>query len=296
MYQLFRRSCLTLTFGALLVLPVWHLGNIEAEGAGLAGGGPWAQLADALGLGSVPAPLVGVLWSIEIFGLELMDPLAGASLLSAGSVSAAILIALLPTVLLVALLGRFFCGWLCPYVPILAASSGLRALLAKLGLACPDVKLGRSTPFVFLAVVLLLTAVGGTLIAPLLYPPAIIGRQLFRVVYFGGLGAGALTLVLIFVFDTFVSRAGFCRYLCPGGALFRILGAASPVRVRRDACVCEGCGACDVACSLGQSPMIDRLDSGCERCGKCVSACPNEALRMALGWPAFLGARRGHER
>lgn len=279
LYPLLRRSCLTLTFAALLIVPAWHLAHVDAEGAGLAGGGPWSRLAP----GGVAPPMLGVLWSVELFGVEFLDPLAGASLLATGNVSAGILIALLPTVLLVVLLGRFFCGWLCPYVPVLAASNGIRAIAGKLGLALPDVRLGRGTPFVVLLCVLLLTAFGGVVIAPLLYPPAILGRQLFRAVYFGGIGVGALAVAAAFVLDTFVSRAGFCRYLCPGGALFRVLGTVSPVRVARDPKICEACGSCDLACNLGQSPSSDRLDSGCERCGKCVAACPNQALRMTIG-------------
>ena len=64
----------------------------------------------------------------------------------------------------------------------------------------------------------------------------------------------------------------------------------APTRVT-DAC--DDCGACDLACSLDQSPMTDRLDSGCERCAKCVSACPCNALRMTAGRPLLtLSSRR----
>jgi ferredoxin-type protein NapH len=198
--------------------------------------------------------------------------------------------------LLVVALGRFFCGWMCPYVLILAASNATRTLLAKLGMNLPDMKLDRVTPFVVLSCVLLLTAIGGAVIAPLVYPPAIIGRQLFRAVFFGGIGAGFLFVALTFAFDTFVSHAGFCKYLCPGGALFRVLGVVSPVRVKRDPQACESCATCNLVCNLEQSPMTDGLDSGCERCGKCVSACPNEALRMTVGRPVAVLIHRGGKR
>jgi ferredoxin-type protein NapH len=138
---------------------------------------------------------------------------------------------------------------------------------------------------VVLASVLLLTALGGAVIAPLFYPPAILARQLFRAVYFGGIGAGLTVVVLAFLLDTFVSRGGFCASLCPGGALFRVIGMFSPVRVQRDRAACEHCGSCDAICSLAQSPMTDRLDSGCERCGKCVAVCPPGALRITVGRP-----------
>ena len=81
MYQLLRRSCLALTFAALLIVPAWHLGNIEVEGSGVAAGGPWARMADQAGLSATTPRALGVLWSVEVLGIELLDPLAGASLL-----------------------------------------------------------------------------------------------------------------------------------------------------------------------------------------------------------------------
>jgi len=293
LYQILRKSCLALAFGLLLIVPMWNLGSIDDEGAGLAGGGRWADLADRFVPTATAPPMVGALWSIDLLDIEIMDPLAGLSLLATGRADLAILIAVAPAVLAVIVLGRFFCGWLCPYVPLLAASNAIRSLATSLGVRLPDKRPDRLTPFLVLICVLLVTAIGGAVIVPLVYPPAIIGRQLFRVFFFGGLGGGAIVLALAFVFDTLVTRAGFCTYQCPGGALFRIIGLASPVQVRRDAEACDKCGACDLACSLDQSPMTDRLDSGCERCAKCVSACPCSALRMTVGRPLLtLSSRR----
>jgi ferredoxin-type protein NapH len=293
LYQLLRKICLALSFGLLLLVPLWNLAAIDDAGAGLAGGSRWADLADRIVPSTIAPPLVGTLWSVDLLGIEVMDPLAGLSLLATGRATFTILIAVLPAVLAVVVLGRFFCGWLCPYVPLLAASNSIRQLCARLGFRLPDVRLDRRLPFLVLFCVLLITAIAGAVIVPLVYPPAIIGRQLFRWIYFGSLGSGAIVLGLALVFDTLVTRAGFCTYLCPGGALFRLVGVASPVRVRRDAAICDSCGACDLACSLDQSPMTDRLDSGCERCAKCVAACPCSALHMTAGSPLLsLSARR----
>jgi ferredoxin-type protein NapH len=285
LYQVLRRSCLALSCAALLIVPAWHLAHLASGTSTPDGEGRWAGLADTAGLTPYPPPVLGTPWSFRISNVECLDPLAGVSLLIARGGGASILIAMLPWVVLVALLGRFFCGWLCPYVPILAAANGLRGFLGRVEVRLPEVRLGRSTPFVVLASVLLLTALGGAVIAPLFYPPAILGRQLFRAVYFGGIGAGLTVVVLAFLLDTFVSPGGFCTSLCPGGALFRVIGVFSPVRVQRDRAACERCGSCDVVCRLAQSPMTDRLDSGCERCGKCVAVCPEGALRLTVGKP-----------
>jgi ferredoxin-type protein NapH len=288
LYQWLRRSCLALSCAALFVVPAWHLGHLREMGAGPPVESRWGDLAGAAGVSDIAPAVVGTPWSFRIFGIEFLDPLAGISLLITGGYDAAILIAILPWVVLTALLGRFFCGWLCPYVPILAAANGLRALLSRLGADLPDLKPDRTTPFVLLFCVLLLSAIGGAVIGPLVYPPAILGRQMFSAVFFGGIGAGFVVVVLAFLIDTFLSRAGVCRWLCPGGALLRLIGFASPVRVRRDREACDECGTCNEVCSLAQTPMTDGLDSGCERCGKCVAACPEKALRFETGKPLGL--------
>ena len=132
------------------------------------------------------------------------------------------------------------------------------------------------------------TAVFGVVLVPLIYPPAIIGREVFRAVFYGSFGAGALVVGGAFLFDTFVSRAGFCRSLCPGGAMFSALSSLSPLRVTREVPKCTDCTVCDVVCNLGQKPMTDKLDEGCERCGKCIASCPTKALSWSVARPPLL--------
>lgn len=258
-------------------LPLWHLARDLDESAGLAGGTRWAQLA-AHWNHPPPPVLLGAPWTVSVFGLELLDPTAFVSLLAARAVDWKVLVGALPLLVLVALLGRFFCGWLCPYLPLLAASNALRSLFAKVGVRLPDLKLPRWTNYAVLAFVLAATAVAQTQLMPLVYPPSVIARELYRAIFQGSVGAGATFILAAFLFDTFASRAGFCRSLCPGGATFSLLSWRSPVKVKRHAPSCTDCTLCDVVCNLGQQPMTDQLDAGCERCGKCVSVCPTDAL------------------
>lgn len=230
-----------------------------------------------------PLPALGAPWSVQILGLEFMDPTAALGLLATGILDWGVLIAALPAIVLVALLGRFFCGWLCPYIPILAASNAVRALLGRKGSPLPNKHLARHWPFTVLAALLVATALTGTQLIPLLYPPALIGREVFYGLYLGGLTTGAVLLLGAFIFDTFVTKAGFCRFLCPGGATFRLLGSFSPFRVTRTADKCTHCTACDAVCNLNQLPMSDRQSSGCERCGACIAVCPTDALQLTVG-------------
>lgn len=289
-YQLVRRLFLGFSVALTFGLPLLHLRAASVEGAGLADDSPWAAV--ARWLPAVQLPIVGAPTSIVLFGIELVDPLVWLGVALHRGLTWGLVWTVLPGVLLVVVLGRFFCGWACPYLPILSASNAARWFLTKLGVPLKDVQVPRVSARVAMVGVLLGSALLGTQLLPLVYPPAIIGREVFRALFYGSLGAGAFVVAGAFLFDTFVSRAGFCRSLCPGGAMFSTLGALSPLRVHRDIPKCTDCTVCDVVCNLGQLPMTDKLDGGCERCGRCIAACPTKALTWKLGTPSALrGAR-----
>lgn len=260
-------SC-ALTFG----VPLWNLASERAR-------------AEAWVIGGPPV--------IRIFGLELLDPMLALGAALRSGLTPALMLAALPGVLLVALLGRVFCGWACPYLPLLSVSQSVRWVFARLGLPLPNLALPRATAVGVLVVALGAAAILGSQLAPLLYPPSLLGREAQRLLLYGSVGVGAALLFGVFLFDTFVSRAGFCRSVCPGGAMFSLLSLASPLRVARDPEACTECSACDVVCHLGQRPMMDRLDAGCERCGKCIAVCPTQALRFSLRRGEDQPRRRG---
>lgn len=279
-YQRTRRVVLALSCASLFAGPLWQLAHANAQWAGLAGGGRWGALAAHLPPGA--PPLLGAPWTVETLGVEWLDPLALLSVLASRAFAWKLLLGALPVLVLMVVLGRFFCGWLCPYIPILAASNAARALLARLGLKPLDVQLPRSIARGVLVAAVVSSLLAGAPLVALVYPPAIIGRSVASAVWTGSLGAGAVVLFAIFLFDTLVSRAGFCRSVCPGGALFSLISWRSPVRVAREKSKCTDCTACDVVCNLGQKPMTDQLDPGCERCGKCIAVCPTVALRFEV--------------
>lgn len=285
-YQWVRRAFLGFSVALTFVLPLWHLHALDVEGAGIAADSRWAKVAQAMP--DQPPPFVGAPTSVWVGVLELVDPLESLAVALFQGLSWNWVWTVLPGVVLVVLLGRFFCGWACPYLPILAAANAARWVLTRLGVPLKDVQVPRSTSRVVMVGMLVVGALTGAQLVPLIYPPAIIGREVFRAVFYGSLGAGALVVTGAFLFDTFVSRAGFCRSLCPGGAMFSVLANLSPIRVHNDRSKCTDCTVCDVVCNLGQSPMTNRLDAGCERCGKCIASCPTEALSFTLAAPPLV--------
>lgn len=285
-YQWARRAFLGFWVAATFALPLWHLHALDVEGAGLAADSRWAAPAGMMP--DAAPPFVGAPAAVWVALLDLVDPAIGLAVLLFQGLSSNWVWTVLPGVALVLLLGRFFCGWACPYLPILAASNAARWVLRRVGFTPMDKQVPRVTSRVLLVGLLAVGSVLGTQLVPLVYPPALIGREVFRAVFYGSLGTGALVVLGAFLFDTFVSRAGFCRSLCPGGAMFSVLGNASPLRVVNDRAKCTDCTACDVVCNLGQSPMTNQLDGGCERCGRCVSSCPTGALSWQLKAPPLL--------
>ncbi|MEO3736883.1 4Fe-4S binding protein [Shewanella baltica] len=95
-------------------------------------------------------------------------------------------------------------------------------------------------------------------------------------------------------------RQGFCRYLCPYGAMLGILSFASPLKIRRDSqhCLIEAkgmkCDKCTRACPANiivHTKTTVRSDE-CQACMRCVAACPKFA---ALGLGLKSGHRLGHK-
>lgn len=288
LYQVLRRCTLTSSVAFVLLVPLWHVRSASAQSAGLAGTGRWVAMGELLHLPASAPPVVGAPWTVAVFGLEFLDPLAAVSVLAARGWDVKLLWGAIPTLLLLVVFGRFFCGWMCPYLPVLAASNALRDLLAKFRVEPRDSRLPDRSNLWVLGAVVVATATSGSQLVPLFYPPSVIGREVFRAMFFGGLSIGAAIVGTAFLFDAFVSRAGFCRYLCPGGAVFQLIGYVSPVRLKRVEKDCTDCALCDKACNLLQLPMTDVVSAGCERCGKCVAACPTDALKWTWGPPVLL--------
>ncbi len=239
----------------------------------------------------------GSTWSLELFGLTLTDPLAALESIAASRSLRWVLIAgvLLP-VLGTLLLGRVFCSWICPAGFLLELSGKLRRLLGMLELKPGKVRLWHGNKYVILAVGLAISFVVGLPLLGYLYPPALVGREahngvtvLFDRAEEGRLGfsAAGLTLASWFLLAIALVELGFgprlwCRSLCPGGAVYTLLGHRRVVNVERNPLNCTQCGSCVLACEMGLSPMTDRIGSECDNCGKCVADCPDDALHYVL--------------
>jgi len=265
--------------------------------------------------------LPGVSAPLPPDALLRVDPLAA---LAAMIASRQFLVRFIPGValLLVAfLLGRFWCGWLCPLGTFIewtspasaadhrASRSGWRRLKYLVLILLLSWALWGGLTLLVLDPLTIFVRGIGTVVLPSLtalvtaaetalyhYPALRGGLAAFDAAVRGVLltyeptfTAGALGIAGLIVGIAALNRAApraWCRYACPLGAL---LGAASRhswlKRQVSDACV--QCDACAAACPLGtvDSQMGYASDSAeCTLCMDCAVACPVGAISFQGGW------------
>lgn len=77
-----------------------------------------------------------------------------------------------------------------------------------------------------LVVILVGSALTGTLIWEWINPVSLMGRSLVM-----GFGSGALLILALFLFDLLVVEHGWCGHICPVGALYGVLGSKGVITV-----------------------------------------------------------------
>lgn len=202
-----------------------------------------------------------------------------------------------------ALLGRWFCGWAC-HIVLLQDFCGY--LMKRIGIRP---KLFRSRlllwmPLALAVYMFLWPIIYRVAVAPYTRPELTwpgfstdFTTTDFWATFPGFLMAVPFLLVCGFLTVYLLGAKGYCTYGCPYGGFFAPLDELSPVRIRvSDACT--QCGHCTAVCTsnvrvheeVRDYRMV--VDQGCMKCLDCVSACPEQALSVGFGKPAFLAKHR----
>lgn len=225
----------------------------------------------------------GTTWTGTLFGLKLSDPLAVmANSSTTLSVHWPLLLAASTPIMLTVILGRFFCGWICPATFIYELNDNIGTWLHKAGFSTGQRRFDLRLKYMVLLLGVLISAFAGTALFSNIYPPAIIGREIYYAIAMGGFGIGTLFFLLTLGFDLFVARRGFCRYVCPGGALYSILGRYRLLRIKREVAQCNDCAKCNTACQFGLDPMRDDFGQECNSCTACMAVCPTDTLQFTV--------------
>ena len=194
-----------------------------------------------------------------------------------------------------ALLGRFVCGFLCPFgwiqdllhkIPFPRKCKTFRGdkLLRK-------VKYGILLIFVILLPLFLVDILGqGTpWFCKLICPagmleggiPLVLLNQGLRsaigwLYAWKGVILGCTVLLSIWIYRP------FCKYLCPLGAIYSLFNPISIFRLRVDREKCTHCGACAKACGMHLNPVQTPNHPECIRCGACQNTCPSGAIHCGI--------------
>lgn len=232
--------------------------------------------------------LSGPLWNIWILKgnysgsllldtIPMADPLMVAEVLATGyRPEWTVLIGAFIIVVFYGVVGsKLFCSWVCPMNIVTDVAAWLRR---KLGIR-QTAKISRSLRFVILAVILIGSAIFGTLLWEWINPVAALGR-----VFVFGLGATLWLVLVIFLFDLLVAEHGWCGHLCPIGATYALIGAKSLIKVKVvDRSRCDNCMDCYNVCPEPQVlrvPLHGKsedstviLSKDCITCGRCIDIC-----------------------
>lgn len=191
-----------------------------------------------------------------------------------------------------ALLGRFVCGWLCPFGLIQELLHKIPSRKLRLPKALTYLKYAVLLIFVMILPVTATNYMGmgkpafcqficpsGTLLGGL--PMLGTHPELRKTI--GSLFSVKLVILLVtLVGCVFVFRF-FCKTLCPLGAIYGLLNKVSVYHLEVDKEACVHCGKCARACQMDVDPVRHPRSAECIRCGACAAACPKQAIRLGFG-------------
>lgn len=198
-------------------------------------------------------------------------------------------------ILLGVLLGRFICGFLCPF-------GWFQDLLHKI----PSKKFStkRLKPLRFLKYAVLLFAV-------ILLPALLVDEVGLSDPYFckylcpqgvlqgalplslvnagirdalGALFTWKFTLLAVLIVLSVLFYRPFCKWICPLGAIYSLMNKVSLLQMRVDESKCVKCGECAKACKMDVEVTKSPNHAECIRCGMCVRACSARAVRYHYGF------------
>lgn len=188
-------------------------------------------------------------------------------------------------------LGRFVCGWLCPF-----------GLVQDIVYQIPFVKKYKNIYghkivkylkyvililFVIILPLFVVNIIGqgspwfckyicpsGTLMAGI--PLVAMNTPLQQAI--GFLYYWKVSILILLILLSIVVYRPFCKYLCPLGAIYGMFYSVAFYRYDVDVEKCVQCGKCQKSCNMDISVWQNPNSPECIRCGDCIKCCPTGAI------------------
>ncbi len=193
------------------------------------------------------------------------------------------------TIMVTLMLGRAFCGWLCPFGAFMTIADRCGRWLGKSRLFRQSKRvrrwlqlwqqlLKRLLPLRDLWLLLLaILFVFGLNWASALTPYALFSQAIVRLI----IGTVPWLLIAFFVGTTVLGRL-WCAVFCPTGMLLSLISRVRLFRIRTNE-RCVHCHQCSAQCPVAAAPSDQATASeGCLVCGACSAVCPTRAVEFRI--------------
>jgi ferredoxin-type protein NapH len=187
--------------------------------------------------------------------------------------------------------GRTFCAWVCPYGLLAEVAEIAHAFLEKKGVIKRSRIHSRNIRYFFWVIFIIIPLASGVIFFEIFNPVDILNRA----VTYGPTSLLLVWVLLLLAYEIFFDRRAWCRYVCPTGTTYGMIGKLSLLRVKLDLGACTGCGNCYKVC-IDPALLIDTharaknifaghafiSGANCINCARCIDVCGTDAYKFDI--------------
>jgi len=184
--------------------------------------------------------------------------------------------------------GRTYCAWVCPYGILSEIGEKINNTLVQKKIIKQH-NFDHRVRYIFWAIFLILAFTSGYLVFETFNVVGILSRMIAY-----GWSIAFVWVVAVLLVEIFFSRRAWCRYVCPLGTTYGMIGPISAMRVEWND-NCDHCMVCHDVCFENQVLELTKAKyskeneekgiktkfvtgADCTLCGRCIDVCHEDAL------------------
>jgi len=236
--------------------------------------------------------LEGTLSGSRFLGFHLIDIFATAQLyLATHHLHINMVIGTITIIIVYIIIGgRTYCSWVCPYGLISEIGEKFHNTLVNKKII-KSREFDHRVRYIFWAIFLILAFTSGYMVFETFNVIGILSRFIAY-----GWSVALAWVLAVFLVEVFFSRRAWCRYLCPIGTTYGLMGPISATRIEWND-NCDHCMVCHDVCFENQVLDLTKAKyakeneekgikkafvtgADCTLCGRCVDVCHEDALNF----------------